>query len=76
MDIVLLLAAIQAFFLFALLVAKPGKSFADKVLMVWLAGIGTHTLIYFLHFQYQFSLPYALNLNAAFPCPFTSYGAC
>ena len=67
MDVVLLLAPIQAFFLSALLASKSGKSFADRVLMAWLAGIGIHTLIYFLHFQYQFSLTFVLNLNAAFP---------
>ncbi len=67
MDVILLLAPIQAFFLFSLLAAKPGKSLADKVLMAWLGGIGIHTLIYFLHFQYQLSLPSILNLNAAFP---------
>lgn len=67
MNIVLLLATIQAFFLFALLLAKPRKSFADKVLMVWLAGIGVHALIYFLHFQFQASVPLVLNLNSAFP---------
>ena len=67
MNVILLLAPIQAFFLFSLLLAKPGKSFADKVLMVWLTGIGLHTLIYFLYFQYQFSLTSIINLNAAFP---------
>ena len=67
MNVILLLAPIQAFFLFSLLLAKPQKSFADKVLMAWLIGIGTHTLIYFLHFQYQLSLPIILNLNSAFP---------
>ncbi len=67
MNIILLLAPVQALFLFSLLLAKPGKSFADKVLMAWLIGIGAHTLIYFLHFQYQFSVTPVLNLNAAFP---------
>jgi AraC-like DNA-binding protein len=67
MNIVLLLATIQAFFLFALLLAKPKKSFADKVLMVWLAGIGLHALIYFLHFQFQAAVPLVLNMNSAFP---------
>jgi AraC-like DNA-binding protein len=67
MNVVLLLAPIQAFFLLALLLAKPGKSFADKVLMAWLVGIGVHTLIYFLHFQMQASVPLVLNLNSAFP---------
>jgi len=67
MNVVLLLAPIQAFFLFSLLLAKPQKSFSDKVLMVWLVGIGTHTLIYFLHFQYQLAIPLVLNMNSAFP---------
>jgi AraC-like DNA-binding protein len=67
MNVILLLAPIQAFFLFSLLLAKPQKSFADKVLMAWLAGIGAHTLVYFLHFQYQLSVPLVLNLNSAFP---------
>lgn len=67
MNVVLLLAPIQAFFLFSLLVAKPQKTLADKVLMAWLVGIGLHTLIYFLHFQYQLSVPFIINLNAAFP---------
>ncbi len=67
MSIILLLAPIQAFFLFSLLLAKSQKSFADKVLMAWLVGIGTHTLIYFLHFQYQLSVPVVINLNSAFP---------
>ena len=67
MNVILLLAAIQAFFLFSLLLAKAGKSFADKVLMAWLAGIGVHTLVYFLHFQFQLSVPILLNLNSAFP---------
>lgn len=67
MNVILLLAPIQAFFLFSLLLAKRQKSFADKVLMAWLVGIGAHTLIYFLHFQYQLAVPLALNLNSAFP---------
>ena len=67
MNVILLLAPIQAFFLFSLLLAKRQKSFADKVLMAWLVGIGAHTLIYFLHFQYQLAVPLVLNLNAAFP---------
>ena len=67
MNVILLLASIQAFFLFSLLLPKPQKSFADKVLMAWLIGIGTHTLIYFLHFQYQLSMPLVLNVNSAFP---------
>jgi AraC-like DNA-binding protein len=67
MNVILLLAPIQAIFLFSLLLAKPQKSFADKVLMAWLVGIGIHTLIYFLHFQFQLSVPILLNLNSAFP---------
>ena len=67
MNIVLLLAPIQAFFLFSLLLAKQQKSFADKVLLAWLIGIGAHTLIYFLHFQFQLAVPLVLNLNSAFP---------
>jgi AraC-like DNA-binding protein len=67
MNVILLLAPIQAFFLFSLLAAKRQKSFVDKVLMAWLVGIGAHTLIYFLHFQYQLSVPLVLNLNSAFP---------
>jgi AraC-like DNA-binding protein len=67
MNIVLLLAPIQAFFLFSLLLAKPRKELADAVLMAWLAGIGIHTSVYFLHFQYQLSMPLIINLNAAFP---------
>ena len=67
MTTVLLLAPIQAFFLCSLLLAKQQKSFADKVLMAWLFGIGAHTLIYFLHFQFQLSMPVVLNLNSAFP---------
>lgn len=67
MEVVLLLAPFQAFFLCSLLAAKSGKSLADRVLIVWLAGIGIHTAIYFLHIQFQLSLPSILNLNAAFP---------
>jgi AraC-like DNA-binding protein len=67
MIIVFLLAALQAFFLVSLLLAKRTKSMADNVLLVWLAGIGTHTSIYYLHFQFGLSVPLLLNLNAAFP---------
>jgi AraC-like DNA-binding protein len=67
MTTILLLAPIQAFFLCSLLLAKQQKSFADKVLMAWLFGIGAHTLIYFLHFQFQLSIPLVINLNSAFP---------
>jgi AraC-like DNA-binding protein len=67
MNVILLLAPIQAFFLFSLLLAKSGKSFADKVLMAWLIGIGAHTLIYFLHFQFQLTVPLIINMNSAFP---------
>jgi AraC-like DNA-binding protein len=67
MTTILLLAPIQAFFLCSLLLAKSQKSFADKVLMAWLFGIGAHTLIYYLHFQFQLSVPVVLNLNSAFP---------
>ena len=66
MTIIYLLAAIQALFLAALLIAKKRKSFADKVLMVWLTAISIHTLMYFLHFQYQASIPVLMNLNAGF----------
>ena len=64
---IFLLATLQAFFLISLLLAKKQKSFADKVLMTWLAGIGIHTLIYFLYSQFQLSSPLAININAAFP---------
>ena len=67
MTVILLFASLQAFFLFSLLLSKQQKSVADKVLMAWLAGIGIHALIYFLHFQFQLSVPLAVNLNAAFP---------
>ncbi len=67
MTYVFLLAALQAFFLVSLLIAKKRKSTADQVLMLWLAGIGIHTFIYFLHFQFGIVPPLALNLNAAFP---------
>jgi len=64
---VFLLAALQAFFLVSLLLAKRGKSFAGKVLSAWLTGVGAHTLIYYLHFQFGLSVPLVLNLNAGFP---------
>ena len=67
MTIVFLLAALQAFFLMSLLLAKRTKSLADMVLLAWLTGIGTHTTIYYLHFQLGLSIPLLLNLNAAFP---------
>jgi AraC-like DNA-binding protein len=67
MTFIFLLAALQAFFLASLLAAKKGKSTADRVLLVWLAGIGIHTAIYFLHVQYRAVAPFALNLNAGFP---------
>jgi AraC-like DNA-binding protein len=66
MTIIYLLASIQALFLAALMLAKKRKSFADKVLMVWLTAIGVHTLMYFLHFQFGLSIPLLLNLNAGF----------
>lgn len=67
MTYIFLLAALQAFFLASLLAAKKQKSTADRVLMVWLAGIGIHTAIYFFHFQTGSVAPLVLNLNAAFP---------
>lgn len=67
MVIVFLLAAVQAFFLVSLLMAKHRRSVSDRVLMAWLAGIGCHSLIYFLHFQFQYSVPVILNINAGFP---------
>ncbi len=67
MAVVFLLASTQALFLFSLLLAKQQKSLADKVLMAWLAGIGIHTLIYFLYFQFQLAVPLVINSNAAFP---------
>ena len=67
MTIIYLLAALQALFLAALLLAKKRKSTADKVLLAWLTGMGIHTLIYFLYFQYQAAIPLLLNLNAGFP---------
>lgn len=67
MTYILLLAALQAFFLASLLAAKKRKSTADHVLMIWLAGIGIHTAIYFLHFQTGGVAPLVLNLNAGFP---------
>ena len=67
MAVVFMLATVQAFFLVSLLIAKRDKSASDRILMVWLAGIGLHTLIYFLHFQYRLSIPLILNANAGFP---------
>lgn len=67
MTVVFLLAALQAIFLASLLLAKRSKSFADKILLGWLTGIGTHTLIYYLYFQFGFSIPLVLNVNAGFP---------
>jgi len=67
MAIVFLLAALQAIFLVSLLLAKRSKSFADRILLAWLIGIGAHTLVYYLHFQFGFSIPLVLNVNAGFP---------
>ena len=67
MTIIYVLATLQAFFLISLLLAKIQKTFADKVLIAWLAGIGIHTLIYFLYARFQLFSPLAINLNAAFP---------
>lgn len=67
MVVVFLLATVQAFFLMSLLMAKQDKSPSDRILMAWLAGIGIHTLIYFLHFQFQWSVPLILNINSGFP---------
>jgi AraC-like DNA-binding protein len=66
-TIIYLLGALQALFLAALLLAKKRKSTADKVLLAWLSGIGIHTLIYFVYFQFQTTIPLLLNLNAGFP---------
>ncbi|HKJ17924.1 MAG TPA: helix-turn-helix domain-containing protein [Xanthomonadales bacterium] len=67
MTIVYLLASIQALFLAALLAAKSDKELADRVLMVWLTGIGLHTGIYFLVAEFSFTNSLVLNLNAGFP---------
>jgi AraC-like DNA-binding protein len=67
MTVIYLLASVQALFLFSVLLAKQQKSVADNVLMIWLAGIGIHTLIYFLYFQFHLYVPLVVNLNAAFP---------
>ena len=67
MTIIFLVATLQAFFLISLLLVKKQKTFADKVLTAWLAGIGIHTLIYFLYGQFQLSWPLPININAAFP---------
>jgi len=67
MSFIYLLAALQALFLAALLLAKKTRSTADRVLMVWLLGIGVHTGIYFLRLQFDASLPVLLTLNAGFP---------
>ena len=45
MVVVFLLAAVQAFFLMSLLLAKQDESPPDKILMVWLAGIGLGLMV-------------------------------
>ena len=59
MAIIYALAAAQALFLVSLLVNKREKSAADRVLMVWLAAIAFHTLVYFFYFQFSRSIPWS-----------------
>lgn len=67
MAIIYALAAAQALFLVSLLVNKREKSTADLVLAAWLCAIAFHTLVYFFYFQFSWSIPVIMNLNATFP---------
>ena len=48
---VYLVGIIISLFLFLLLLIKKDKSVADKILTVWMLGVGVHQLIFYLDFS-------------------------
>ena len=67
MNTVLLLAAIQAFFLAMLLFGKKKKQLSDLILGVWLGLIGLHLSINFVSASDHPYLLMLKNMNAGFP---------
>lgn len=59
---------IITFFLSALLAGKKGKSYADKILAIWLMVIGLHLLLFYLYKTGQyFNYPYLLGIDIPLP---------
>jgi AraC-like DNA-binding protein len=57
-----------AFFLEFLLLSKPNKSSADKILAIWLLVIGIHLFLFYLRFDEKYSLiPFLTGLDIPFP---------
>jgi AraC-like DNA-binding protein len=57
-----------AFFLGVLLIGKKGKSFADKILAVWMFLIGTHLLQHYLYVSGQYyHYPFLMGIDLPFP---------
>ncbi|HNP48286.1 MAG TPA: helix-turn-helix domain-containing protein [Bacteroidia bacterium] len=57
-----------AFFLSFLLISKKNKSFADKILFVWLLVIGTHLGFFYLSFTGRlYEYPFLIGLQFPFP---------
>lgn len=64
----LMIGIIISSFLFALLVLKKNKSYADRILTIWMAVMALHQILYYLHFTgltYQY--PHLLGLLLPWP---------
>ncbi len=59
---------IIAVFLFALLLLKPNKELSDKILMVWMAVMALHQLLYYIVYSgFVTRYPHLLGLSLPFP---------
>lgn len=63
-----LIGIVVTFFLAVILIAKRGKTEADRILVLWLVAIGLHLTSFYLYFTGgSLSLPYLLGLELPFP---------
>lgn len=67
MQIVLLVASVQAFFLVVLLLTKRERHVSDRVLATWLGVIGFHTLVYSFSGEIFSRLYWIMSVNSAVP---------
>ena len=63
-----LIGIIISAFLFVLLVFKPNKSYADRILMIWMAVMALHQLLsYFQYAGFAFRYPHLLGIVLPWP---------
>ena len=63
-----LMGIIITFFLVIILISKKNKSEADKILALWLLFTGLHLILFYLHFNNEYTqFPYLLGVEIPMP---------